>query len=137
MSAAIFAPELKKYIDREYPGLKFEVGGGDPAGDAGGQATEDTPFKIMRKHGINIQPAHSNNPLLRRASIINLLKELRMDGKPGFLISPKAKVWRKGLAGGFNYKRVQVAGDERYHDMPDKNRYSHVCEAAEYGLMMA
>jgi len=137
MSAAIFAPELKKYIDRMYPGFTFEIGGGDPSGVAKGQATEDTPFKIMRKYGINVQPVHSNNPLLRRSAIINLLKDLRMDGKPGFLISPKAKAWRKGLAGGFNYKRVQVAGDERYHDEPDKNRYSHICEAAEYGLMMA
>ena len=31
--------------------------------------------------------------------------------------------------------RVKVAGDERYHDEPDKNSYSHVVEAGEYGLL--
>ena len=137
MSAAIFAPELKKYIDRTYPGFTFEQGGGDPSGDQKGQATEMTPFKVMWKSGINIQPTHTNDPLVRRSSIVNLLTRLCMDGKPAFMISPKAKTWRKGLAGGFCYKRVQVAGDERYKDEPDKNEYSHVCEAGEYGLMAA
>lgn len=135
MSAALFAPELKSYIDRNYPDFKFETGGGDPAGDQKGQATEMTPFKVLWKHGLNVQPTHTNDPLIRRSSLVNLLTRLCMDGKPAFLISPKCKSWRKGLAGGFCYKRVQVAGDERYKDEPDKNQYSHVCEAGEYGLM--
>lgn len=135
MSAALFAPELKRYLDRVYPDFTFETGGGDPSGVSKGQATEDTPFSIMRKNGINVQPVHSNDPLLRRASIVNSLTRLCMDGKPGFMISPKCKTWRKGLAGGFCYKRVLVAGDERYHDEPAKNKYSHICEGGEYGLM--
>ena len=137
MSAVLFAPELKAYIDRNYAGFEFAVGGGDPSGQSKGQATEQTPFKIMWKHGINVQPTHTNDPDIRRASLVNNLTRLCMDGKPAFLISPKCKMWRKGLAGGFCYKRVQVAGDERYKDEPDKNKYSHVCEAGEYGLMSA
>ena len=31
----------------------------------------------------------------------------------------------------------QVIGDEKYKDQPDKNKYSHICEAGEYGLMSA
>jgi hypothetical protein len=135
MSAAVFAPELKRYIDQTYPGFTFQTGGGDPAGEQKGQATEMTPFKVLWKNGINVQPTHTNSPLVRRSSIINPMKRLCMDGKPAFMISPKCKTWRKGLAGGFCYKRKQVAGDERYHDEPDKNKYSHICEAGEYGLL--
>ena len=40
---------------------------------------------------------------------------------------------RKGLQGGFCYRRVQVSG-ERYTDEPDKNEYSHPVEALEYAL---
>ena len=40
---------------------------------------------------------------------------------------------RKGLQGGFCYRRVQTSG-ERYSDQPDKNEYSHPVEALEYGL---
>jgi len=136
MSAAVFAPELKSYIDRIYPDFTFSRGGGDPSGDQKGQATEMTPFKVLHKHGLNVFPTHTNDPLIRRSSIINPMKRLCMDGKPAFMVSPKAKKWRKGLSGGFCYKRVQVAGDERYKDEPDKNSYSHICEAGEYGLMM-
>ena len=30
---------------------------------------------------------------------------------------------------------MQVTGEERYHDKPDKNLYSHICEACEYALV--
>ncbi len=60
-----------------------------------------------------------------------------IDGQPGLLISPKCKILRKGMAGGYSYRRVQVAGDERYHDKPDKNRFSHPCEAAQYMMLGA
>jgi hypothetical protein len=51
------------------------------------------------------------------------------------LISPKAKLIRKGLAGGFQFRRLKVAGDERYTDEPDKNMYSHPVEALEYVML--
>ena len=43
----------------------------------------------------------------------------------------------KGMAGAYNFKRVQVAGDARYKDEPDKNAYSHPAEAAQYLMMGA
>jgi len=135
MSAAVFAPELKSYIDRTYPDFTFSRGGGDPSGDQKGQATELTPFKVLHKHGLPVFPVGNNDVLIRRSSIINLLRRLCMDGKPAFMISPKAKMWRKGLAGAFCYKRVQITGEDRYKDEPDKNIYSHICESAEYGLL--
>ena len=58
-----------------------------------------------------------------------------MDGKPALQVSPKAKMVRKGLMGGFAYRRLKIAGSERYTDLPDKNIYSHPVEAAEYALM--
>ena len=135
MSAATFAPELKKYIDHNYPGYTFDTGGADPAAKNKGEQVESSAIQIVRKHGINIQPVHTNDPLIRRSSIVNSLTRLCMDGKPAFMVSPKAKMWRKGLAGGFCYKRKQVVGDAKYHDEPDKNKYSHICEAGEYGLI--
>ena len=62
---------------------------------------------------------------------------MAMDGGPALIISPKCKYVRKGLAGAFCYRRVQVAGDERYTDEPEKNAWSHPVEALEYGLLGA
>ena len=56
-----------------------------------------------------------------------------MDGKPRFMVLPKASMIRKGLQGGFCYRRVQKSG-EHYTDEPDKNEYSHPVEALEYAL---
>jgi hypothetical protein len=61
------------------------------------------------------------------------MKEMCMDGKPRFIVLPKASMIRKGLQGGFCYRRVQTSG-ERYTDEPDKNEYSHPVEALEYAL---
>ncbi len=41
------------------------------------------------------------------------------------------------MAGGYAYKRMQVVGEERYHDKPVKNRFSHPCEAAQYMMLGA
>jgi len=60
-----------------------------------------------------------------------------IDGKPGLIVSPKCKVFRKGMAGGYCYKRIQVRGDEKYHDKPNKNIYSHIVEAGEYLVLGA
>ena len=133
MSAATFAPELKRYLNTEYKGLPRK-GWGDPAGDGGGQANEATPFTVMTGHGFSVAPAQTNAILARRLALATPLREVCMDGRPRFAISPKARITRKGLRGGFAYRRLQVSS-ERYTSEPDKNMYSHSCEALEYALL--
>jgi len=129
-----FAEELLRKINHEYPDFwkndLFEFWG-DPAGDIRAQTDKNTPFKILKAHGIPARKCHTNDPVLRREALKAGLTRM-VDGRPGILLSPKCKMLRKALAGGFCYKRVQIAGDERFHDKPDKNRYSHVAEASEY-----
>jgi hypothetical protein len=134
MSAAIFGPELKRWLDTKYSGMPVEVWC-DPSGSAQGQATEDTPIRILRAAGIPAKPCATNNPDLRRASVSNPALRLCMDGKPALQVSPTAKMVRKGLMGGFCYRRMKIAGSERFTDLPDKNEYSHPVEALEYSLM--
>ena len=55
-----------------------------------------------------------------------------VDGGPGFLLDPSCKTLRRGFQGGYCYRRVQVAGEDRYQDKPDKNRYSHPHDALQY-----
>jgi hypothetical protein len=136
MSAALFGPELKAYLDREYPRVPVRAWG-DPAGTAKSQATEHTPIDVMKASGVPVVPAPSNEVTLRRAAVSRPLRENCLDGKPRLLICPKARMIRKGLAGGFAYKRMAVAGEERYSEEPNKNQYSHPVEALEYVLLGA
>ena len=133
MSAVSFAPELKRYLSDNYHNYRFK-GWGDPSGGNKGQGTDDTPVGILNAQGINCRKTETNDPLVRRSAVEAPLREIGMDGKPRLIILPKCKMIRKGLAGGFTYKRIQVSGQERYHDEPDKNEYSHPVEALEYGL---
>lgn len=137
MSAAIFGPELKRKLEREYPRYPVQAWG-DPAGDAAGQATEDTPIRIISASGIPCRPTESNVAAVRRAAIDNPLTRLCLDGKPAYLINgPQCPHLRRALAGGYHYRQLQISGSERYSDTPDKNDDSHVAEAEEYRLQGA
>jgi len=135
MGAVRFSQVLGAKMRGEYDGYEFEIWG-DPAGDSRAQTDETTPFEILQGRGIDAYPAPSNDPVIRREAVAGALTRM-IDGQPGLLVSPRCKITRKGMAGGYAFKRMQVAGDERYHDKPDKNKFSHPCEAAQYMMVGA
>lgn len=140
MGAEAFAHVLKAHLNANYAGRTVEIWG-DPSGDDRAGTDESTVFQVLRANGIPAKPApfpvcapsgrYVDDPALRRDALASPMLRL-VDGRPAFRIGPKAKKIRKGLAGGYCYRRIQVAGEDRYEDKPKKNAYSHPCEAAEY-----
>ncbi|MGB8273644.1 MAG: TerL [Alphaproteobacteria bacterium] len=130
-----FAELLGAEMRGRYAGFGFEVFG-DPAGDSRAQTDEVTPFEILRAAGIPARPAPTNDIVQRREVVASALNRL-VDGEPGFIVSPRCRVLRKGLAGGYRYRRQAVTGEERYRDVPDKNAFSHVADAAQYLMLGA
>lgn len=129
-----FAQELKRHIAKHYQGFKFGAITGDPAGNSRND-DERTTFDLLIANGIEAKPASTNSPTLRIESVRDPMKRL-IDGEPGMLLNGiLCPTLRKGYAGGYHYKRVQVSGDERYQDVPDKNLYSHVCDADQYLML--
>lgn len=108
---------------------------GDPAGSDATQVDDTTPFLALEEGGIIAYPADTgpkrNDFEVRREAVARPLTEL-VEGEPALMISPTCKVLRKGMRGGYQYKRIQVSGDARYKNVPDKSRESHVCEALQY-----
>lgn len=129
MGAVRFAELLKQKL-AEY-GIEQAKIIGDPAGDIRAQTDEQTPFLVMAANGIQAVPATTNDYIIRREAVVRPLSRL-IDGIPGMIIDPRCKMLRKGMAGAYHYKRVQVAGHERFQDKPDKGIYSHVCESLQY-----
>lgn len=118
-------------------GIREAVSTGDPAGESRSQADdEQTPFLMLQAAGIAIKPAHTNDFTIRREAVVAPMERL-IDGRPGLIIDPRCKTLRKGMAGAYHYKRVQVIGSDRYQDKPDKGIYSHVCEALQYCVLGA
>lgn len=134
MGAVRFGALLKAKLS-DY-GITSAIITGDPAGEQRAQTDENTPFLILQAANLPIKPAHTNDFTIRREAVVAPLSRL-VDGKPGLQMDPRCKVLRKGMAGAYHYKRVQIIGAERYQDKPDKGLYSHVCEALQYATLGA
>lgn len=136
MGIKSFADELKRFLADRYPGAKITSARGDPAGD---QVTpeESTCFKILQAAGFSIAcAAPTQDPTRRREGVAFLLKNV-IDGEPAISINPRCTTLRKGMSGGYHRRRLQLAGESRFREVPEKNKYSHVCEALEYDVVSA
>lgn len=131
MGARRFGELLRAKLVGEYNVQHAEAITGDPSGDSRAQSDESTPFEMLKVVGLVAKPATTNDAVIRREAVAAPLSRL-LDGKPGLLLDPRCRVLRKALAGGYCYKRMQVAGEDRFRDVPDKNHFSHVAEALEY-----
>lgn len=134
MGAVRFAEELKRVLAERYAGIKVTSIACDPAGDGRAQTDERTPMQILRAAEIEASAAPTNDPVKRVESVAAALRRM-VDGQPGFLLHPRCTTLRKGFGGGYAYRRIQIAGDERYHDQPDKNKYSHPHDALQYDFV--
>jgi hypothetical protein len=74
---------------------------------------------------------------MRRLEAVRQQLTRLVDGKPALIVSPSCTALRKALSGGFHYRRMRVAGTERFSDLPDKGEYSHIADALQYALLGA
>ena len=133
MSAVEFGDELGRILRSEWQGHEIQIFG-DPAGEQRSQVDKRTPFQILKSVGIHARPAPTNDPRLRVEAVVRNLTRLTMAGDPGLVVDPRCRYLRRGMAGGYKFRRMQIVGEERYAELPEKNIYSHVCEALQYAL---
>ncbi len=133
MGIVRFAELFRMEAAQRFPGASLQVYG-DPAGDYRAQTDERTPFQILRSAGIKAYPAGNNDVALRLEAVSTALNRL-VDGQPGFLVDPRCVNLLKGFRGGYQYRRMQVSGADRYEERPDKNKFSHVHDALQYALI--
>ena len=133
MGIVRFAELFRKEFAANFPAMQAMVYG-DPAGDYRAQTDERTPFQILRTAGIKAYPAGNNDVALRLEAVSGALNRL-IDGQPGFIVDKKCVNLIKGFRGGYQYRRMQVSGAERYEEKPNKNKFSHVHDALQYALI--
>jgi hypothetical protein len=128
---------LRPHLSNHYPGHPVVIYG-DPAGLQRSQVSdEETCLKELAKQGFMAMPAHTNSFIARREAVAGFLTTMARGGEPAFVIGPKAPTVRKAFMGGYQFGRVAVSGqEERYHDEPIKNRFSHVSDGVQYGALM-
>jgi hypothetical protein len=126
-----FSDDILEHCRRSFRGtVQFEYYG-DPAGQQRAQTDKKTCFEIAATKGMEIE-ASEQDPTLRMESVRKPLRTI-IAGEPQFVLHPRCKTIRKGFLGGYNLRRIQVAGPERYALRPDKGPLSHIMNALEYG----
>jgi hypothetical protein len=137
MGARRFAEQLAQKLREKYEGCRIGSITGDPAGNQPlGDDEEKTVFKVIAAAGIEAKAAETNDWTPRREVVAKALGSI-VDGDPAFLIGPGAPTLRKAMMGGYHYRRLQLVGEERYQDKPNKNRFSHIAEACQYAMLGA
>lgn len=147
MDVRQFARDIvKPFLQRNFYGIEVAFSYIDPSGKNRGEAEGKSALGILNDAHINdyegdtIEPlnmgfeteyAPTNIPDERIAAVNSYIIKL-VDGEPGYLVSRKCPMLRKGKIGGYQYKRVQVSGEARFKDKPDKNKYSHSADAEQY-----
>lgn len=131
MGAMNFGKLLKEKINSKYPNHTFNFYG-DPAGEHRSDTDELTPYMILANQGIIAYPTYTNDYTIRREAVADYMQRLDFAGQPAFLVTYSAPTVRTACAGGYQFKRMQVTGDERFQDKPDKGKYSHAGDALQY-----
>lgn len=122
--------QLNPLIALKYKGCELQFFG-DPAGVAKDQNDEKTCFGILEEEGLQAEPAPTNNITARLEAVRHFLHQLYR-GQPAITISPHCKVLVKAMETGYQYKKLNVSGAEKYSSKPDKNHYSHLSDAFQY-----
>lgn len=123
-----FADQVKMHCNQHYKDFTW-VDTGDPAGMQRSQTDEKTCFQILHAKGIVIEPGEQT--LALRLESVRYPLRCLIGGQPALVIHPRCKTLRKGFQGGYQFRRIKVSG-ERYTDVPDKNKYSHPHDGAQY-----
>jgi len=126
-----FASNMKSYIDTHFIDHQLMIYG-DPSGGFRDQQGM-TAYDLFRMKGIIVRSAPTNFFEPRREAVLQPLMRM-INGKPGLLLDKKCKMLRKGFNGQYRYRKLQVSGDAKFTQEPDKNEYSHPHDALQYLL---
>lgn len=120
----------------DFPYNKVGESEGDPAGEAGDAIMEELScIGELNNLGIKTNAASSNDIDVRVGSVRYFLN-MMIDGQPAFVLDrEKCPGLRKGFVSGYHFKRMNVSGDDRYQEKPNKNTYSHRHDGLQYVSM--
>ena len=124
---------VKPHLALNYHGHSIQAAG-DPAGMARKDTDEKTCFMELAEEGIACVPASTNSFVGRREAVAKYLTRM-VDGQPALMVDPSCDMVRRGFNGRYQFKRLQVVGEERYRDVPDKNDFSHLHDALQYAAL--
>jgi len=109
---------------------------GDPAGKRRADSDESTAFKAIINEfdddDVVVKAASTNDPKVRIQATESLLSQYP-EGDPLVLIDPSCRWYIEALRSKYRYPKQKMSGI--YSENPEKNEWSHVAEAGQYGAL--
>ena len=123
-------------LQKDFPYNRIGISRADPSGTAGDTIMEELScIGELCSIGIDTAPARTNDLEPRIGSVRYFLNTM-IDGHPGIIVSRETCPGIvKGFIKDYMFKRVSVAGEERYKEVPHKNMASHKADALQYIAM--
>lgn len=111
---------------------------GDPSWTRQNETDDNSWYKELKKwfpkdQGHHVKPAATNDPVARITALDELFRSWP-DGEPAIIIDPSCKMLIEGLRSKYRYAKLR-GSDNKHHERPEKNNWSHVAEAAQYGAL--
>lgn len=110
---------------------------GDPSGANQNQSDDNSCIKelkaIFKEDGYYIKTARTNDPIQRINALSEVLSQYP-DGEPLFEVDPSCKWIIEGIRSKYRFAKKQGTSGS-FHDRPDKNEWSHIIEALQYGVL--
>ena len=130
------ARELRRFLTEKIPNFKVEKITCDPAGAAKDSGDLDMRMIVALEFpGVPVLNARTNDPSTRIEAVDGAMRRL-VNGEPAFIIHPDAKTLRTACINKYKYRKLKVAGEERYTETPEKvTPYSDVADALQYLLL--
>lgn len=120
---------LWPHIRNNYKGYRFEMFV-DPENKRG-QTDKKTAKDILIKAGFPVELGKTNNQAQKFESVVFFLRK-----QGGFRLTPNCPVLRKGFISEFKYEKVSTTVQgTKWKEKPEKNIYSHIHEALQYGAL--
>jgi len=115
---------------------------GDPSWTRQSDTDDSSIYKLLKKLYVTDKPnsgnvvraSDTNDPIARINALDEPFRNMWPDGEAGVLYDVDCKMLIEGLRSKYRYVRIK-GPDGKFRDAPEKNRWSHICEADQYGTM--
>ncbi|MFG1383238.1 hypothetical protein [Xanthobacter versatilis] len=135
---ARFAEGIVALLVERYPRHEIRVAVADPAALHGAD-TEAGELSWIETVGKAIDhvvvPCFTNEPSLRTEGVRLRLTHLIDGRRPGLVVSPRCRKLIQGFAYGYRFENTKKDANSPFKDRPEKNDFSHVHDALQYGVL--
>lgn len=131
------AAALRRFLAEKFPkGCKIEKITCDPAGVAKDSGELDMRMVVAQAFpGVMVVNARTNDIETRIEAVDGVMRTM-VNGAPKLLIHPDCKNLRSACISKYHYRKMKIAGEERYTETPEKTTpYADVADALEYLML--